>query len=226
MKILVVEDEKRLNSVICKYLQKENFIVDSALDGEDALDFTRVYEYDLIILDIMMPKLSGYEFLQVLRNKNNNVPVLMLTAKDSIADKVKGLDMGADDYLIKPFEFEELLARMRALLRRSNNVTADNYIYLKENIFLDLSKKAVFKDEAIVELTGKEYEILEYLSRNNEIIMSREKIKDHVWSFDNDSESNVIDVMIKNLRKKLDENKESSIIRTKRGLGYYVSIKK
>lgn len=224
MKLLVVEDERRLNALIIKVLEKEGFVAEGAYDGEEALELALLYEYDLILLDIMMPKLDGHGFIKALRNNQRHAPVLMLTAKDSLEDKVKGLDLGADDYLIKPFEFEELLARIRAILRRNSKAISSNVFYLRERIYVDFAKKVVFKDEVALDLTSKEYEILEYLARNHNQILSKAQIKDHVWPYDNESESNVIEVMIKNLRKKLEDQKEDAIIKTKRGLGYYVSI--
>lgn len=220
MKILVVEDEKDLNSVITRHLKKNNFSVDSVFDGEEALNFSEYENYDLVILDIMMPKLNGYEVIKKLRTKQNETPVLMLTAKDNIEDKVKGLDLGADDYLVKPFDFNELLARIRAIIRRkygnsSNQLSIDDLV-------LNISKKTVTRDGISIELTGKEYEILEYLMQNKGHILSREQIREHVWDFDYDGESNVIDVLIKNIRRKIDKLDSKSLITTKRGLGYVI----
>lgn len=220
MKILVVEDEKDLNSVITRHLKKNNFSVDSVFDGEEAFNFLEYENYDLVILDIMMPKLNGYEVIKKLRTKQNETPVLMLTAKDNIEDKVKGLDLGADDYLVKPFDFNELLARIRAIIRRkygnsSNQLSIDDLV-------LNISKKTVTRDGISIELTGKEYEILEYLMQNKGHILSREQIREHVWDFDYDGESNVIDVLIKNIRRKIDKLDSKSLITTKRGLGYVI----
>lgn len=221
MKILVVEDEKDLNKIITKYLKKSNYSVDSAYDGEEALDYINVGEYDVIILDIMMPKMNGYDFIKRIRRDKNNVAVLMLTAKDSLEDKVKGLDLGADDYLVKPFEFDELLARIRAMLRRNYRESATNILVIGD-VELDTVKKSVTKNGSIIELTAKEYEVLEYLLRNKNHILSREQIREHVWDFDYEGESNIIDVLIKNIRQKIDDNKEESIIQTKRGAGYVI----
>lgn len=221
MKILVVEDEKDLNKIITKYLKKSNYSVDSAYDGEEALDYINVGEYDVIILDIMMPKMNGYDFIKRIRRDKNNVAVLMLTAKDSLEDKVKGLDLGADDYLVKPFEFDELLARIRAMLRRNYRESATNILVIGD-VELDTVKKSVTKNGNIIELTAKEYEVLEYLLRNKNHILSREQIREHVWDFDYEGESNIIDVLIKNIRQKIDDNKEESIIQTKRGAGYVI----
>lgn len=221
MKILVVEDEKDLNKIITKYLKKSNYSVDSAYDGEEALDYINVGEYDVIILDIMMPKMNGYDFIKKIRQDKNNVAVLMLTAKDSLEDKVKGLDLGADDYLVKPFEFDELLARIRAMLRRNYRESATSTLVIGD-VELDTVKKSVTKNGNIIELTAKEYEVLEYLLRNKNHILSREQIREHVWDFDYEGESNIIDVLIKNIRRKIDDNKEGSIIQTKRGAGYVI----
>lgn len=221
MKILVVEDEKDLNKIITKYLKKSNYSVDSAYNGEEALDYINVGEYDVIILDIMMPKMNGYDFIKQIRRDKNNVAVLMLTAKDSLEDKVKGLDLGADDYLVKPFEFDELLARIRAMLRRNYRESATNILVIGD-VELDTVKKSVTKNGNIIELTAKEYEVLEYLLRNKNHILSREQIREHVWDFDYEGESNIIDVLIKNIRQKIDDNKEESIIQTKRGAGYVI----
>ena len=220
MKILVVEDEKDLNRVITKHLKKNNYSVDSCFDGEQALDYVLYGEYDLIITDIMMPKIDGYELIKQLRVKGNSTPVIMLTAKDSLDDKILGLDSGADDYIIKPFEFDELLARIRVLMRR-NYGFATNIIQV-DDVVLDISKKQVTRSSESIVLTGKEYEVLEYLFKNKTGIISREQILNHVWDYDYEGVSNIIDVIVKNIRKKLDVGSKKPIIHTKRGLGYFV----
>lgn len=220
MKILVVEDEKDLNRVITKHLKKNNYSVDSCFDGEEALDYISYGEYDLIITDIMMPKIDGYGFIKQLRNAKNSTPVIMLTAKDSLDDKILGLDSGADDYIVKPFEFDELLARIRVLMRR-NYGFATNIIQV-DDVVLDISKKQVTRSGESIVLTGKEYEVLEYLFKNKMGIISREQILNHVWDYDYEGASNIIDVIIKNIRKKLDVGSKKPIIHTKRGLGYFV----
>lgn len=220
MKILVVEDEKDLNRVITKHLKKNNYSVDSCFDGEQALDYVLYGEYDLIITDIMMPKIDGYEFIKQLRVKGNSTPVIMLTAKDSLDDKILGLDSGADDYIVKPFEFDELLARIRVLIRR-NYGFATNIIQV-DDVVLDISKKQVTRSGESIVLTGKEYEVLEYLFKNKTGIISREQILNHVWDYDYKGASNIIDVIVKNIRKKLDVGSKKPIIHTKRGLGYFV----
>lgn len=220
MKILVVEDEKDLNRVITKHLKKNNYSVDSCFDGEQALDYVLYGEYDLIITDIMMPKIDGYEFIKQLRVKGNSTPVIMLTAKDSLDNKILGLDSGADDYIVKPFEFDELLARIRVLMRR-NYGFATNIIQV-DDVVLDISKKQVTRSGESIVLTGKEYEVLEYLFKNKTGIISREQILNHVWDYDYEGVSNIIDVIVKNIRKKLDVGSKKPIIHTKRGLGYFV----
>ena len=220
MKILVVEDEKDLNRVITKHLKKNNYSVDSCFDGEQALDYVLYGEYDLIITDIMMPKIDGYGFIKQLRNDKNSTPVIMLTAKDSLDDKILGLDSGADDYIVKPFEFDELLARIRVLMRR-NYGFATNIIQV-DDVVLDISKKQVTRSGESIVLTGKEYEVLEYLFKNKTGIISREQILNHVWDYDYKGASNIIDVIVKNIRKKLDVGSKKPIIHTKRGLGYFV----
>ena len=213
MKILVVEDEIDLNSVITRHLKKNGYSVDSAFNGEEAMDFTAVAHYDLIVLDLMMPVMDGLTFLQRSRAAKLATPVLILTAKDDVDDVVKGLDAGADDYLVKPFDFKELLARVRTLIRR-NSGNAASEICAGE-LKIDHPKKSVEFDEQI-ELTGKEYEILEFLMLNKGRILTRDQIKEHVWDFDYTGGSNIIDVLIKNIRKKLGE---CDVIQTKRGLG-------
>ncbi len=220
MKILVVEDEKDLNRVITKHLKKNNYSVDSCFDGEEALDYISYGEYDLIITDIMMPKIDGYGLIKQLRNDKNSTPVIMLTAKDGLDDKILGLDSGADDYIVKPFEFDELLARIRVLIRR-NYGFATNIIQV-DDVVLDISKKLVTRSGKSISLTGKEYEVLEYLFKNKKGIISREQILNHVWDYDYEGASNIIDVIIKNIRKKLDVGSKKPIIHTKRGLGYFV----
>lgn len=224
LKILLVEDEKDLNRSITKLLKKNNFSVDSAFDGQEALDYLDYNEYDVIILDIMMPNMNGYTFIEHMRKRNFTIPVLMLTAKDSLEDKIKGLDLGADDYLVKPFEFQELLARIRALLRRLNRSHTTNVVAI-QHITIDFSTKSVFKKQEIVDLTAKEYEVFEYLVRNVNHIKDKEQIRQHVWDFDYEGESNIIEVIIKNIRRKLDLEDKPSIIQTKRGVGYVIRTK-
>ena len=218
MRILVVEDEKDLNNIITKHLKKNNFSVDSVFNGEEALEYLEYGTYDLIVLDIMLPKLNGYEVVKKLRENKNETAVLMLTARDSIDDKIKGLDLGADDYLIKPFDFGELLARIRALVRRKYGNTSNTMEI--DDLCIDIAKKTVVRAGKNIELTGKEYEVLEYLIQNKGHVLSRDKIRDSVWDYGYEGESNIIDVLIKNIRKKIDIGNSKPLIHTKRGLGY------
>ena len=220
MKILLAEDEVDLNNVVTRYLKKNGYSVDSVLDGEEALDYLEYSEYDLVILDIMMPKVDGFEVIKKLRDKGNHTSVLMLTARDSADDKVKGLDLGADDYIVKPFDFNELLARIRAVVRRKYGNSSNKLVI--GDLILDTSKKSVTRAGKQIELTGKEYEVLEYLMQSKNRILSREQIKEHVWDFDYEGDSNIIDVLIKNIRKKIDIEDGKQIIYTKRGLGYVI----
>ena len=222
MRLLVVEDEKKLNELITKKLKKEYYGVDSCFDGEEAVRYVEGTEYDAIILDIMLPKLDGFEVIKRIRAKKNKVPILLLTARDNIYDKVKGLDYGADDYLVKPFIFEELMARIRVLLRR-NSGNADNVVTIA-NLKVDLDAKTVFRDDLLIKLSGREYSILEYLIRNKGKILSRERIEDHIWNYDYEGGTNVIDVYIRYLRKKIDDNYTPKLIHTIRGLGYVLRV--
>lgn len=220
MKILLAEDEVDLNNVVTRYLKKNGYSVDSVLDGEEALDYLEYGEYDLVILDIMMPKVDGFEVIKKLRDKGNHTSVLMLTARDSADDKVKGLDLGADDYIVKPFDFNELMARIRAVVRRKYGNSSNRLVI--GDLILDTSEKSVTRAGKQIELTGKEYEVLEYLMQSKNRILSREQIKEHVWDFDYEGDSNIIDVLIKNIRKKIDIEAGKQIIYTKRGLGYVI----
>ena len=222
MRLLVVEDEKKLNELITKKLKKEYYGVDSCFDGEEAVRYVEGTEYDAIILDIMLPKLDGFEVIKRIRAKKNKVPILLLTARDNIDDKVKGLDYGADDYLVKPFIFEELMARIRVLLRR-NSGNVDNVITIA-NLKVDLDAKTVFRDDLLIKLSGREYSILEYLIRNKGKILSRERIEDHIWNYDYEGGTNVIDVYIRYLRKKIDDSYTPKLIHTVRGLGYVLRV--
>lgn len=216
MKLLVIEDEVMLNRSIVKLLKTQQYSVDAAYDGEEAIDYIRATNYDVIISDIMMPRLDGLGVLKYLRNHQIKTPVLMLTAKDTLEDKVTGLDAGADDYLVKPFEFDELLARIRVMLRRNNREILLSTVQFGD-CCLDFIKKTVTKNSSLVDLTAKEYALLECLVRHPNVILSREQIREHIWDFDYEGESNIIDVLVKNIRKKLEN---PMVIVTKRGMGY------
>ncbi len=221
MRILVVDDEETLAEQIRLALTMQKYTVDTASDGEEALDKIFVEPYDLILLDIMLPKKDGFGVLFELRDENKSTPVLMLTAKGAIEDRIKGLDMGADDYLAKPFSMEELLARIRALLRRSNEHVSP--LLTIGNITLNPANREVCKDGTSLELTPKEFSILEFLMYNMNRAVSRVTIAEHVWgdAFDPWTMSNSIDVHIKNLRKKIGDSK-GQILHTVRGVGYII----
>lgn len=218
MRILVAEDERDLNRIIKKRLEKEDYSVDSCFDGEEALDYLAVGEYDLVLLDIMMPKADGLEVVRRMREKRISTPVLFLTAKDSVADKVAGLDAGAEDYLVKPFAFEELLARIRALTRK-NAGESTNQLTLAD-LTLDIKSHQVSRAGTPISLSTREFAILEYMMLNRGTVLSREKIESHIWNFDYAGGSNVIDVYIRYLRKKIDDPFSSRLIHTVRGSGY------
>nr|WP_294489553.1 response regulator transcription factor [uncultured Anaerosporobacter sp.] len=218
MRILVVEDERDLNSIIVKRLNKAGYSVDSCYDGEEALDYMRLGEYDVILLDIMLPKMNGLDVVRTLRKKRDKTPVLLLTAKDAIEDRVIGLDSGADDYLVKPFAFEELLARVRVLTRRSIEEVTN--VFTVANLSVDCDTRIVKRGETVIPLSSKEFSVLEYLIRNQGIVLSRAKIEQHIWNFDYEGGSNVIDVYIRYLRKKIDQDFEPKLIHTIRGAGY------
>lgn len=224
MRLLLAEDEMDLNRVITKRLEKEGYSVDSCYDGEDALHYIDVGEFDAIILDIMMPKLSGLDVLTKIRAKGNDTPVLFLTAKDSVEDRVCGLDAGAEDYLVKPFAFDELLARIRVLVRKQGKQTTNEYRYA--DLVIDISSHMVWRGNDKISLSAKEFEILEYMVRNKEVVLSREKIENHVWNFDYTGGTNVIDVYIRYLRKKIDAPYENKLIHTIRGSGYVLREEK
>lgn len=222
MRLLVAEDERHLNDVITKILIKNHYTVDSCCDGEEALDCLRGAEYDACILDIMMPKVSGLEVLKKLRASGSRIPVLMLTALDSVEDRVNGLDAGADDYLVKPFAFDELLARIRVMLRREGGRT--DHCYRVANLTVDCDARTVFRDQQEIPLSSKEFSILEYLVHNQGIVLSRDRIEQHIWNYDYDGGSNVVDVYIRYLRKKIDDDFEPKLIHTVRGAGYVLKV--
>lgn len=221
MKILVVEDEERVAHFIQKGLKEEGHAVDVSYDGEDGEFLAEINDYDLIILDLMLPKKNGIVVCRELRAAGVATPVLMLTARDSVEDKVRGLDAGADDYLPKPFAFEELLARVRALLRRQSESKAPT---LKiADLELDPISRRVTRNKTAIRLTTKEYALLEYLMRNPGKVLSRTLIGEHVWDMNFDPESNVIDVYVSHLRAKIDKGFELQLLHTLRGQGYLLT---
>jgi heavy metal response regulator len=218
MRLLVIEDEKKVASFIRKGLEEEHYAVDTAEDGETGLYMAEVNEYDLIVLDLMIPKIDGIEVLKRIRAGKNNVPILILTARDSVEDRVKGLDSGCDDYLTKPFAFVEFLARVRALLRREK-VEKEPFLKVAD-LTLSLVTHKVTRSTKEIELTSKEYALLEYLMRNPDKVLTRAMISEHVWDYHFDSLTNVIDVYVNYLRKKIDKDYEPKLIHTIRGVGY------
>jgi len=222
MRILVVEDSRRLAGIIKRGLLEEGYAVDSAYDGEEAQYMAETTPFDLIVLDIMLPKKDGLAVCRDLRAKGVNTPVLMLTAKDSVEDKVTGLDTGADDYVVKPFAFAELLARLRALLRR--DILPKVQKYEVGDMTLDPQSREVWRDGRRVELTSKEYAILEYFMRRPNAVVTRTMLGENVWDYEFDGLSNIIDVYIRRLRKKIDREGEDSLIQTVRGAGYRLRV--
>ena len=218
MRILVVEDDKKVAGFIKKGLEEESYAVDVEYDGEDGLHFGSEGQYDLIILDIMLPKIDGLEILSQLRDQGKDTPILLLTAKDAVDDKVTGLNKGADDYLTKPFAFSELLARVRVLLRRGKAEVKTTLMI--SDLTLDLVSHKVNRGGDEIELTGKEYGLLEYFMRNQEKVLTRTMIAEHVWDYNFDTFTNVIDVYINHLRKKIDKGRELKLLHTLRGVGY------
>ena len=222
MRVLIVEDELDLQNVLEKRLKAEHYSVDTCANGNDAIDYIEMAVYDVIVLDIMLPGLNGLEILEKMRSQNNKTPVLLLTAKDSVSDRVKGLDLGADDYLVKPFAFDELLARLRALTRRQAG-SATNQFQL-DDLVVDCNSYTVTRANQKIELSSKEFALLEYLIRNKGVVLSREKIEQHVWNYDYDGGSNIIDVYIRYLRKKIDSGFDKKLIHTVRGAGYVLRV--
>ncbi len=218
MRILLAEDERDLNRIITKKLTSDGYSVDSCFDGEEAIADLLCAEYDAVILDVMMPKADGFAVLRSLRSAGKNTPVLFLTARDSIQDRVKGLDSGANDYLVKPFSFEELSARIRALIRTAHGNTSNELVV--GDLVMDCAAQRVTRGGQEITLSAKEYALLEYLMHNAGILLSREKIENHIWNYDYEGGTNVVDVYISYLRRKIDGGHEQKLIHTVRGRGY------
>ena len=219
MRILIVEDEKKMASFIQRGLKEEGYAVDIADDGEKGWEYASINEYDVIVLDWMLPKMNGLAMCSKLRQAGNRTPVLILTAKDAVEDKIKGLDQGADDYLTKPFAFDELLARIRALLRRPKDLR-DERVLKAGNVSIDMIGRKAFVGKEEISLSQKEFALLEFLLQHNGEVVTRIQIAEHVWDLHFDPMSNTIDVYINFLRKKVDGDRRKSRIETVRGVGY------
>jgi two-component system copper resistance phosphate regulon response regulator CusR len=218
VRILVAEDDRPVASFLKKGLEAEHYAVDVVPDGEEALYMAEAYDYDLLLLDLVLPKMDGLQVLHQIRTRKKNLPVLVLTGRTRVEDRVKGLDLGADDYMVKPFAFRELIARVRALLRRGNAPV--DFTLRVEDLEMNLVERTVRRGDRKIELTPKEFALLEYLMRNQGRAVSRPMIIEHVWNFSFDTMTNVVDVYINYLRKKIDEGAEQKLIHTVRGVGY------
>lgn len=223
MRILVCEDQKDLNKIIVKRLTAEGYYVDSCFDGGEALDFIDMAPYDAVILDIMMPVKDGLQVLKEMRSAGKSYPVLFLTARDAIEDRVAGLDLGADDYLIKPFSFDELLARIRVMTRKSTGNSSNMFIV--SDLILDTAAHTVTRGGKEINLSAKEFALLEFLIRNKGRVLTRSMIENNIWNFDYEGGTNAVDVYIRYLRKKIDEGFEPKLIHTVRGSGYVLKEK-
>ncbi len=218
MRILLAEDERDLNSIIAQKLTADGYSVDCCYDGEEAMEILSYTEYDAIILDIMMPKADGFTVLRKLRDGGKTTPVLFLTARDAVSDRVRGLDSGANDYLVKPFSFEELTARLRVMTRTSFGAASS--VLRVGDLTMDCAAHVVQRGGRTITLSAKEYALLEYLMHNKGVVLSREKIENHIWNFDYEGGTNVVDVYISYLRKKIDGGEAQKLIHTVRGRGY------
>jgi DNA-binding response OmpR family regulator len=222
MRVLVVEDEQKIAAYVKRGLEEQGYAVDVAYTGREALHWAETIEFDLIVLDILLPEMDGLTVCREIRARGNSVPILMLTARDTVIDRVKGLDAGADDYLVKPFALMELLARLRALARRAGDVPKTTVLQVAD-LTLDTATHRVQRGGENIQLTAKEFAILEYLMHYPDHVLSRATLADHVWSYDSYHQSNVVDVYIRNLRRKIDDPCQVKLIHTVRGAGYRLS---
>lgn len=222
MRVLLVEDEHRISAYVKRGLEEQGYAVDVAYTGREALDWAGVVEFDLIVLDVLLPEVNGLIVCRELRSKNIRTPILMLTARDSVDDRVAGLDAGADDYLVKPFAIKELLARLRALARRAGDAPKMSVLQVGD-LTLDTRTHRVVRGDKPIELSAKEFSVLECLMREPSRVLSRSVIAEHVWNYETYNDSNVVDVYIRNLRRKLDDGYELKLIRTVRGAGYSIA---
>lgn len=220
MRVLIVEDQPNMLNYVKRALEEQGYAVDVARSGREALDWAAVVEFDLIVLDIMLPEMDGMAVCRTLRSQGNRAAILMLTARDAVDDRVTGLDSGADDYLVKPFELKELLARLRALARRRADSGANTNTLQLADLAMDTRTRVVTRGDRLIQLTAKEYAVLECLMREPERVLTRTEIAESVWNYDVYNQSNVVDVYIRNLRRKIDDPFETKLIHTVRGAGY------
>ena len=220
MRILFAEDEKSLNKIITKQLKAAGYSVDSCFDGGEAYDLITMTDYDAAIFDVMMPVMNGFDLVKKIRAKDIDVPVLFLTARDSIEDRVTGLDIGADDYLVKPFSFDELSSRLRVMTRKKYGKKTG--VITIDDLSIDTASMHVERAGKNISLSAKEYELLRYLAMNKGVVLSRGKIEDHIWNYDYEGGTNVVDVYIRYLRKKIDDGFDKKLIHTVRGAGYVI----
>lgn len=218
MRVLIAEDERDLNRILTKTLTKAGYSVDGCYDGEEVLDHLLGAEYDAMILDVMMPRKDGFTLVRELREKGVDTPILLLTARDSVADRVEGLDLGADDYLVKPFDFDELLARLRAITRK--HVGNHSNRFTVGDLTMDTARQTVERGGREITLLPKEFAILEHLIRNKGVVVSREQLEDRIWNYEYSGSSNNVDVYMSKLRKKVDEGFQTKLIHTIRGAGW------
>jgi DNA-binding response OmpR family regulator len=223
MRVLLIEDERKISAYVKRGLEEQGYAVDVVYSGSDALDWAEAAPYDLILLDILLPEVDGLTVCRELRRRGVRTPVLMLTARDTVDDRVAGLDAGADDYLVKPFAMKELLARLRALSRRAADQPKSPILQIAD-LSMDISTHRVRRGDQVIELTAKEYAVLECLMRQPEYVLTRTQIAEHVWDYEVFNQSNVVDVYIRNLRRKVDDAFGLKLIQTVRGAGYRISI--
>lgn len=224
MRILIAEDEKDLNAIIKRKMESEGYCADSCFDGDDALYYLEQAEYDAVIMDVMMPKKDGFQVVEEYRKKGGKAPVLFLTARASVEDRVYGLDLGANDYLVKPFSFAELMARIRAMTRQSSGSVSNTFTL--GDLTVDISAKRVTRGEKEIRLSSREFALLEYMIKNAGRVLSREQIENNIYNFDYEGGTNVVDVYIRYLRKKIDDGFENKLIHTVRGSGYVLREEK
>lgn len=218
MRLLIAEDDRTTADTLARRLKEEHYAVDVCYDGDEAWDYLSATEYDVAVLDIMMPGRDGISLVRGLRKAGRDMAVLLLTARDAVSDRVEGLNAGADDYLVKPFAYEELSARLRVLTRRGSRQTTNRFELA--DLVVDADRRSVQRGGEEITLTSREYALLEYLIRNKGSVLSRRQIEEHVWSYDYEGASNMVDVYIRNLRRKLDDGREKKLIHTVRGAGY------